>query len=96
MAHQPHESRQQQQPQTTFAIEDAEEKPESKKDHLRVLITNATSSMAHTIATAVAQGYVFGYEQPIILHLLDGKKTKGILEGLALELLDCTYPLLRQ
>ncbi|KAL1444534.1 hypothetical protein MTO96_045502 [Rhipicephalus appendiculatus] len=98
MAHQqPHESQQQQQqPETTSAIVDAEEKPESKKDHIRVLITNATSSMAHTIATAVAQGYVFGYEQPIILHLLDGKKTKGMLEGLALELLDCTYPLLRQ
>lgn len=85
-----------QQPQTKSAVVVAEDKAERKKDHLRVLVTNATSPMAHTIATAVAQGYVFGYEQPIILHLLDAKGTMGMLEGLVLELLDCTYPLLRQ
>ncbi|KAH7951355.1 hypothetical protein HPB52_008212 [Rhipicephalus sanguineus] len=94
MAHHTRES--QQQPQTKSAVVVAEDKAERKKDHLRVLISNATSPMAHTIATAVAQGYVFGYEQPIILHLLDGKGTMGMLEGLVLELLDCTYPLLRQ
>ncbi|KAH7945203.1 hypothetical protein HPB49_008034 [Dermacentor silvarum] len=86
----------QQQPQTKSAIVVAEDKAERKKDHLRVLVTNATIPMAHTIATAVAQGYVFGYDQPIILHLLDAKGTMGMLEGLVLELLDCTYPLLRQ
>lgn len=98
MAHHMRESQQQQQqqPQTKSAVVVAEDKAERKKDHLRVLISNATSPMAHTIATAVAQGYVFGYEQPIILHLLDGKGTMGMLEGLVLELLDCTYPLLRQ
>lgn len=86
----------QQQPQTKSAIVVAEDKAERKKDHLRVLVTNATIPMAHTIATAVAQGYVFGYDQPIILHLLDAKGTMSMLEGLVLELLDCTYPLLRQ
>ncbi|XP_075550184.1 malate dehydrogenase, cytoplasmic-like [Dermacentor variabilis] len=94
MAQQTHEA--QQQPQTKSAIVIAEDKAERKKDQLRVLVTNATNPMAHTIATAVAQGYVFGYDQPIILHLLDAKGTMGMLEGLVLELLDCTYPLLRQ
>ncbi|XP_054926979.1 uncharacterized protein [Dermacentor andersoni] len=91
-----HTQEAQQQPQTKSAIVVAEDKAERKKDHLRVLVTNATNPMAHTIATAVAQGYVFGYDQPIILHLLDAKGTMGMLEGLVLELLDCTYPLLRQ
>ncbi|KAH8022889.1 hypothetical protein HPB51_006247 [Rhipicephalus microplus] len=96
MAHNAHESHQPQQPHTKSAVVVAEDKAERKKDHLRVLVTNATRPMAHTIATAVAQGYVFGYDQPIILHLLDGQGTMGMLEGLVLELLDCTYPLLRQ
>ncbi|CAN7982486.1 unnamed protein product, partial [Ixodes hexagonus] len=67
-----------------------------KRDHLRVLVTSATSSMAHTIASAVAQGTVFGFEQPLILHLLDIKGTMSTLEGIVLELLDCTFPILRQ
>ncbi|XP_077484697.1 malate dehydrogenase, cytoplasmic-like [Amblyomma americanum] len=87
---------QQQQQHTKSAVVVAEDKAERKKEHLRVLVTSATSPMAHTIATAIAQGYVFGYDQPIILHLLDAKGTMGMLEGLVLELLDCTYPLLRQ
>ncbi|KAH8022893.1 hypothetical protein HPB51_006251 [Rhipicephalus microplus] len=95
MAHHPNDS-QLQQPHTKSAIVVTEDKAEAQRGELRVLITNATTPMAHTIASAVAQGYVFGYEQPIILHLLDGKGTKGTLEGLVLELLDCTYPLLRQ
>ncbi|KAL3196787.1 hypothetical protein MRX96_015397 [Rhipicephalus microplus] len=96
MAHHPNDS-QLQQPQTKSAVVVTYDKAEAQqRDELHVLITNATTPMAHTIASAVAQGYVFGYEQPIILHLLGGKETKGMLEGLVLELLDCTYPLLRQ
>lgn len=73
-----------------------EDKAERKPVHLRVLVTTATSPTARTIASAVSQGAVFGYDQPLILHLFDAPGAMGGLEGLALELLDCTYPLLRQ
>lgn len=68
----------------------------SQKTFIRVLVSSATSPMAQTIATAVAQGTVFGFDQPLILHLLDNKGTMSMLEGIVIELLDCTYPLLRQ
>ncbi|CAN8013347.1 unnamed protein product [Ixodes persulcatus] len=67
-----------------------------KKKLLRVLVTSGTSAMAHTISWAIAQGTVFGFDQPVILHLLDAKGTMSTLEGIVLELLDCTFPLLRQ
>ncbi|XP_077564422.1 malate dehydrogenase, cytoplasmic-like [Haemaphysalis longicornis] len=74
----------------------AEDKAERKRAHLRVLVTSATSPTARTIASAVSQGVVFGYDQPLILHLYDVPGSMGGLEGLTLELLDSTYPLLRQ
>ncbi|XP_064470556.1 malate dehydrogenase, cytoplasmic-like [Ornithodoros turicata] len=68
----------------------------SRKEPLRVLVTSAASFIAHAILTSIAQGGVFGHDQPLILHILDSPGSMGMLEGLVLELLDCTFPLLRQ
>jgi malate dehydrogenase len=41
------------------------------------------------------QGRLLGEETPIKLHLLDLPQFVGALQGLAMELEDCAFPLLR-
>merc|ERR1712062_834626 len=43
----------------------------------------------------VASGYVFGEDQPLILHLLDIPVAMGALGGVVMELQDCALPLIR-
>ena len=47
-------------------------------------------------ATQLASGEVFGHDQPIALHLLGSERSAGALEGVAMELEDSLYPLLRE
>lgn len=44
----------------------------------------------------IAKGDVFGYEQPLILHLLDIPPMMDVLQGVVMELADCAIPLLRE
>ena len=44
----------------------------------------------------LASGEVFGHDQPIALHLLGSERSAGALEGVAMELEDSLYPLLRE
>jgi hypothetical protein len=44
----------------------------------------------------LASGSTFGSDQPICLQLLGSDRSKDVLEGIAMELEDCLYPLLRQ
>ena len=39
---------------------------------------------------------MFGHDQPIALHLLGSERSAGALEGVAMELEDSLYPLLRE
>ena len=63
---------------------------------LRVLITGAAGQIAYSLIYSVANGDVFGKDQPIILHLLDIPVMSGVLGGVKLELEDCAIPLLRE
>jgi lactate/malate dehydrogenase, NAD binding domain len=44
----------------------------------------------------LASGEVFGRDQPIALHLLGSERSRVALEGVAMELEDSLYPLLRE
>lgn len=38
---------------------------------------------------------MLGYDQPVILHLIDIPQAQKALKGVAMELGDCAFPLLR-
>jgi malate dehydrogenase (NADP+) len=47
-------------------------------------------------STQLASGEVFGKNQPIALQLLGSDRSREALEGVAMELEDSLYPLLRE
>lgn len=62
---------------------------------LRVLVTGAAGQIAYSLLYSIANGDVFGKHQPIILHLLDITPMLNALNGVKLELEDCSLPLLK-
>lgn len=66
-----------------------------EKGPLRVLITGSAGQIAYSLIPIVARGDVFGRDQPIILHLLDIPPMKTVLDGVVMEIEDCSFPLLR-
>ncbi|ELR24366.1 malate dehydrogenase, partial [Acanthamoeba castellanii str. Neff] len=67
----------------------------SQQPPVTVLVTGAAGQIAYSLVFLVAQGRLLGEETPIKLHLLDLPQFVGALQGLAMELEDCAFPLLR-
>ncbi|CAN0556446.1 unnamed protein product, partial [Ectocarpus sp. 8 AP-2014] len=67
----------------------------SDKAPLRVVITGAAGQIAYSLLYQVASGYVFGMDQPLILHLLDIAPMMGVLGGVVMEIQDCAFPLVQ-
>jgi len=67
----------------------------SEKAPLRVVITGAAGQIAYSLIYQVASGYVFGQDQPLVLHLLDIAPMMGVLNGVVMEIQDCAMPLVR-
>src|SRR3970040_716372 len=65
------------------------------KAPIRVAITGAAGQLAYSLIFRVASGEVFGADQPLHLHLLEIAPAMKALGGVAMELDDCSYPLLR-
>lgn len=63
-------------------------------DPIKVCITGAAGQIGYSLIPHVASGYVFGKEQHIILSLLDITPMMSVLEGVAMEIKDCTFPLI--
>jgi len=68
----------------------------SEKAPLRVVITGAAGQIAYSLIYQVASGYVFGEDQPLILHLLDIAPMMGVLNGVVMEINDCALPLVSE
>lgn len=66
-----------------------------EKSPLKVLITGSAGQIAYSLIPIVARGDVFGKDQPIIMHLLDIPPMKTVLDGVVMEIEDCSFPLLR-
>ncbi|XP_040574780.1 malate dehydrogenase, cytoplasmic [Lepeophtheirus salmonis] len=64
------------------------------KDPIRVVVTGAAGQIGYSLLYQIASGYVFGYDQPLILQLLDIAPAMGVLNGVVMELHDCALPLL--
>lgn len=62
---------------------------------IKVLVTGAAGQIGYSLVQMIASGSVFGNDTPLDLIMLDIPVMKDVLEGVALELRDCAYPMLR-
>jgi len=64
------------------------------KEPVRVTITGAAGQIGYALLFRVASGAMLGDDQPIILQLLEITPALDALQGVAMELEDCAFPLL--
>jgi malate dehydrogenase len=64
------------------------------KKALRVAVTGAAGQIGYSILPRLASGQVFGFDQPVILQLIEIEPGMGALQGVAMELQDGAFPLL--
>jgi malate dehydrogenase len=64
------------------------------KTPVRVAVTGAAGQIGYSLLFRIAAGDMLGPDQPVILHLLEIPPALGALEGVAMELDDCAFPLL--
>ena len=62
---------------------------------VHVLITGAAWQIGYALAPQVCRGAMLGADVPIVLHLLDIPPAEASLKGVAMELTDAAYPLLK-
>ncbi len=62
---------------------------------VRVTVTGAAGQIGYSIVFRIAAGELLGQDQPIDLRLLEIPPAMGALEGVAMELIDCAFPLLK-
>ena len=61
---------------------------------VRVAVTGAAGQIGYSLLPRIASGQLLGPDQPVILQLLEITPALGALEGVAMELDDCAFPLL--
>src|SRR2546422_1510348 len=61
---------------------------------IQVAVTGAAGQIGYSLLFRLASGQMFGPDQPIILRLLEIEPAMKSLEGVAMELDDCAFPLL--
>ena len=63
-------------------------------DPVRVAVTGAAGQIGYSLLFRIASGAVLGPDQPVILQMLEITPALGALDGVAMELDDCAFPLL--
>jgi malate dehydrogenase len=61
---------------------------------VKVTVTGAAGQIGYSIVFRIASGQLLGPDQPVDLRLLEIPQAMGALEGVAMELIDCAFPLL--
>jgi malate dehydrogenase len=61
---------------------------------IKVTVTGAAGQIGYSLTFRIASGQLLGADQPIDLRLLEIPQAMGALEGVAMELVDCAFPLL--
>jgi malate dehydrogenase len=64
------------------------------KDPVRIAVTGAAGQIGYSLLFRIASGEMLGDDQPVILQMLEITPALGALEGVAMELDDCAFPLL--
>jgi malate dehydrogenase len=63
-------------------------------DPVRVAVTGAAGQIGYSLLFRIASGSMLGPDQPVILQMLEISPALPALEGVAMELEDCAFPLL--
>ncbi|KAI9124696.1 hypothetical protein K1719_004618 [Acacia pycnantha] len=74
----------------------AEEETKTWKKLINVAVSGAAGMISNHLLFKLASGEVFGPDQPIALKLLGSERSFQALEGVAMELEDSLFPLLRE
>ncbi len=61
---------------------------------VRVTVTGAAGQIGYSLVFRIASGQLLGPDQPVDLRLQEIPLAMGALEGVAMELVDCAFPLL--
>ncbi len=61
---------------------------------VRVTVTGAAGQIGYSLVFRIASGQLLGAEVPVDLRLLEIPQAMPALEGVAMELVDCAFPLL--
>ena len=61
---------------------------------VRVTVTGAAGQIGYSLVFRIASGQLLGPDQPVDLRLQEIPPAMGALEGVAMELVDCAFPLL--
>ncbi|HEY2283719.1 MAG TPA: malate dehydrogenase [Solirubrobacteraceae bacterium] len=61
---------------------------------VRVTVTGAAGQIGYSLVFRIASGQLLGPSQPVDLRLLEIPPAMGALEGVAMEIVDCAFPLL--
>ena len=64
------------------------------KKAVRVTVTGAAGQISYALLFRIASGSMLGPDQPVILQLLEITPAMDALNGVAMELNDCAFPLL--
>ncbi|HHX82637.1 MAG TPA: malate dehydrogenase [Pseudomonadaceae bacterium] len=65
------------------------------KAPVRVTVTGAAGQISYSLLFRIASGALLGPDQPVILQMLESTPALGALEGVAMELEDCAFPLVQ-
>jgi malate dehydrogenase len=65
------------------------------KKPVRVTVTGASGQIGYALLFRIASGQLLGQDQPVILQLLELTPALKSLQGVAMELADCAFPLLK-
>ncbi len=57
-------------------------------------VTGAAGQIGYSLLFRIASGHLLGPDQPVDLRLLEIPQAMGALDGVAMELIDCSFPLL--
>src|SRR5947208_15664916 len=61
---------------------------------IQVAVTGAAGQLGYSLLFRIAPGQMFGTDQPIVLRMLEIEPAMKSLEGVAMELDDCAFPML--
>ncbi len=65
------------------------------KSPLKLAVTGAAGQIGYALVFRIASGEMFGWDQPLTLHLIEIPNALGALDGVVMELHDCAFPLLQ-
>ncbi len=63
---------------------------------VRIAVTGAAGSIDYSLLFRIAAGEVFGKDTPVALQLIEIPQAMSALEGVAMEIDDCAFPLLEE